>query len=279
MSERRHRAAFEQAHAAVTLGPSRQPLPAEFRPVRDEPSGRRPCASNSPEHYNHPTGGAHRRPRFRRETKAEGRSRTCSGSPSFLQYRPLAVPKLSSMSRPRRRCPRPPGITFTSASRPRRPTTDLLCCCGSAARYWPLEGKWFAAALTPRTKETLSDSTLSDSTLSDSTISIRHSYRSLRRLSLVFNAISIIRRIASDRDGWSGCCLAHSSTRAVSAGGIRKAVTGSCPVAGRPPRRFCFTFCLTAIWGLCNTFWQADGEGATSPPALTQATEMSHGPG
>jgi hypothetical protein len=83
--------------------------------------------------------------------------------------------------------------------------------------------------------------------LSNSTIS-RHSYRSLRRFSLIFNAISIIRRIASDRDGWSGCCLAHSSTRAVSAGGIRKAVTGSCPVAGRPPRRFCFTFCLTAIW-------------------------------
>jgi hypothetical protein len=37
MSERRHRAAFEHAHAAMALGPSRQPLPAEFRPVRDEP--------------------------------------------------------------------------------------------------------------------------------------------------------------------------------------------------------------------------------------------------
>jgi hypothetical protein len=78
-------------------------------------------------------------------------------------------------------------------------------------------------------------------------ISIRHSHRSLRRFSLIFNAISIIRRIASDRDGWSGCSLAHSSTRAVRVGGIRKAVTGSCPVAGRPPRRFCFTFCLTGI--------------------------------
>jgi hypothetical protein len=67
-----------------------------------------------------------------------------------------------------------------------------------------------------------------------STISIRHSHGSLRRFSLIFNVISIIRRIASDRDGWSGCCLAHSSTRAVSAGGMRKAMTGSCPVAGRP---------------------------------------------
>jgi hypothetical protein len=35
MSERRHGPAFE--HAAVALGPLRQPLPAEFRPVRDEP--------------------------------------------------------------------------------------------------------------------------------------------------------------------------------------------------------------------------------------------------
>jgi hypothetical protein len=106
-----------------------------------------------------------------------------------------------------------------------------------------LEGKWFAAALTPRTKgDALQLYDLHSTFLSF----IVH--RSLRRLSLIFNAISIIRRIASDRDGWSGCCLAHSSTRAVSAGGIRKAVTGSCPVAGRPPRRFCFTFCLTAIW-------------------------------
>src|SRR5215469_8126022 len=37
MSERRHRAAFEQAHATVTLGPSRQTLPAEFRPPAESP--------------------------------------------------------------------------------------------------------------------------------------------------------------------------------------------------------------------------------------------------
>jgi hypothetical protein len=90
------------------------------------------------------------------ETKAEGRLRTCSGSPSFLRYRPLAVPKLSSISRPRRTCPRPPGITFTSASRPRRrrrhATTDLLCCLAAQRGIGRLEGKWFAAALTPRTK-------------------------------------------------------------------------------------------------------------------------------
>jgi NAD(P)-dependent dehydrogenase (short-subunit alcohol dehydrogenase family) len=109
------------------------------------------------------------------------------------------------------------------------------------------------------------------------TISIRYSYR-LRRFSLI-NAISIIRRIASDRDGWSGCCFAHSSTRAVSAGGIRKAVTGSCPVAGRPPRRFCFTFCLTVIWVCVIHFGRPMARVATSPPALTQAAEMSHGPG
>jgi NAD(P)-dependent dehydrogenase (short-subunit alcohol dehydrogenase family) len=109
------------------------------------------------------------------------------------------------------------------------------------------------------------------------TISIRYSYR-LRRFSLI-NAISIIRRIASDRDGWSGCCFAHSSTRAVSAGGIRKAVTGSCPVAGLPPRRFCFTFCLTVIWVCVIHFGRPMARLATSPPALTQATEMSHGPG
>src|SRR6516162_7683030 len=40
MSERRHRAALEQAHAAVTLGPSRHPLPAEFRPPAQPPRDR-----------------------------------------------------------------------------------------------------------------------------------------------------------------------------------------------------------------------------------------------
>jgi len=34
----------------------------------------------------------------------------------------------------------------------RHATPDLFGCCGSVARHCRLEGKWFAAALTPRTK-------------------------------------------------------------------------------------------------------------------------------
>src|SRR5215813_12686638 len=85
--------------------------------------------------------------------------------------------------------------------------------------------------------------------------------------------------MASDREGWSGCCFAHSSTRVASARGIRSAVTGSWPVAGRPPRRFCFTFCLTAIWVCVIHFGRPVAKGDTSPPALTQATEVTHGSG
>jgi hypothetical protein len=74
-------------------------------------------------------------------TKAGARLRTGSGSQSFLRYLPLKVRKQSCTSRPRRTWPRPRGSTFTSASQPRRrrrhATTDLLCYCGSAARYWP----------------------------------------------------------------------------------------------------------------------------------------------
>jgi hypothetical protein len=40
-----------------------------------------------------------------------------------------------------------------------------------------------------------------------------------------------------------------------------------------------FYILLDGHLSMCNTFWQADGEAATSPPALTRATEMSHGPG
>src|SRR5260370_41102633 len=40
MPERRHRTAFEQAHAAVALGPLRQSLPAEFRPPAEPPCHR-----------------------------------------------------------------------------------------------------------------------------------------------------------------------------------------------------------------------------------------------
>jgi retinol dehydrogenase 12 len=57
----------------------------------------------------------------------------------FLRYHLLRVRKQSSITRPRRTWPRPRGNTITSASRPwrRHGTTDLLCCCGSAARHWP----------------------------------------------------------------------------------------------------------------------------------------------
>jgi len=58
-----------------------------------------------------------------------------------LPYRLPKVPRQSSISRPRRTWIRRRGNTSTSVSRPRRrrrhATTDLLRCCGSAARYWP----------------------------------------------------------------------------------------------------------------------------------------------
>ena|SRR5215475_3985400 len=46
------------------------------------------------------------------KTKAKGRFAHVLGSPSFLRYRPLAVPKLSSISRPRRTCPTTTGHYF-----------------------------------------------------------------------------------------------------------------------------------------------------------------------
>src|SRR5262245_35016621 len=55
MSERRHGAALEQAHAAMTLGPSRQPLPAEFRPPAQPPCDRRKALL---EHAPRPSVGA-----------------------------------------------------------------------------------------------------------------------------------------------------------------------------------------------------------------------------
>src|SRR5262249_2538917 len=40
LPEGRHRAAFDEAHAAVTFGPARQPIPAEFRPPAEPPRER-----------------------------------------------------------------------------------------------------------------------------------------------------------------------------------------------------------------------------------------------
>jgi NADP-dependent 3-hydroxy acid dehydrogenase YdfG len=74
--------------------------------------------------------------------KARARLRTYSGSPSFSRYRLLRVRKLSSILPPRRTWPRARGNTISSAGRPRRrrrhATINLLCRCGSVARYWPV---------------------------------------------------------------------------------------------------------------------------------------------
>jgi len=53
-------------------------------------------------------------------------------------------------------------------------------------------------------------------------------------LALAASANSIKRRIASERDGLSFCCLAQLSIADLSAGGSRSASMGSRPVAGRP---------------------------------------------
>jgi len=53
-------------------------------------------------------------------------------------------------------------------------------------------------------------------------------------LALQASANSIRRRIASEREGLSFCCLAQASILDVRLGGRRTARTGSRPVAGRP---------------------------------------------
>jgi hypothetical protein len=93
---------------------------------------------------------------------------------------------------------------------------------------------------------------------------------------LIANATSISRRIASDRDGLSFCCLAQRSMSDLNAGGSRSASTGLSPVRGRP--RF---FRNTGIDFLMFLYY-VKGEPVESwnfPPALTQATEVSHGSG
>ena len=55
-----------------------------------------------------------------------------------------------------------------------------------------------------------------------------------RNFALGESATVTRRRIASERDGLSGCCLAQSSICDLSTGDNLTAVTGSCPVAGRP---------------------------------------------
>jgi hypothetical protein len=61
-------------------------------------------------------------------------------------------------------------------------------------------------------------------------------------LDFLFSANSIRRRIASEREGLSSCCLAQFSTANLMAGASRKVRTGSRPVAGRPGGLFGVTF-------------------------------------
>jgi hypothetical protein len=95
-------------------------------------------------------------------------------------------------------------------------------------------------------------------------------------LTLIFSAISISRRIASEREGLSFCCLAQLSISDLSAAESRSAETGVSPVRGRP--RF---FRTTGIDFRILLYYVKGKpvESGNFPPALTQATEVSHGPG
>jgi hypothetical protein len=112
---------------------------------------------------------------------------------------------------------------------------------------------------------------------------IRHqqpkTYLPLRFFDLAASANSIRRRIASDREGLSFCCLAQLSMASRVLGGRRTVKTGSWPVAGRP--RF---FGVTVIDSLAISVLREKGASEPMgsfnfPPALTQATEVTHGPG
>jgi hypothetical protein len=105
---------------------------------------------------------------------------------------------------------------------------------------------------------------------------IYFSPRLLCRFDLAFSANSTSWRIASEREGLCGCCFAQASMADLSAGESRIADTGSCPVAGRP--RFFRTtgIDLVAIIVLRKS---EPVRSANFSPALTQATEVSHGPG
>jgi hypothetical protein len=66
--------------------------------------------------------------------------------------------------------------------------------------------------------------------------------RLLCRFDLALSANSTSWRIASEREGLSGCCFAQVSIADLSAGERRIADTGSLPVAGRPLFLFGSTF-------------------------------------
>ena len=96
------------------------------------------------------------------------------------------------------------------------------------------------------------------------------------RFDLALSANSTSWRIASEREGLSGCCFAQFSISNLSARESRIADTGSCPVAGRP--RF---FRTTGIDFLAIIVLRKSEpvRSANFSPALTQATEVTHGSG
>jgi hypothetical protein len=103
-------------------------------------------------------------------------------------------------------------------------------------------------------------------------------YPSARRVRFSFSAISTSRRSASERDGASGCLSAHASTSSFSAGESRIGIVS--PYL-RPAGRPLFLCTLFSCFGMIFRVhrMQAGDKAATSPPALTQATEVTHGPG
>jgi hypothetical protein len=80
---------------------------------------------------------------------------------------------------------------------------------------------------------------------------IYFSPRLLCRFDLAISANSTSWRIASEREGLSGCCFAQVSIADLSAGESRIAETGSLPVAGRPRFLFGSTFFVDMV----SIFW------------------------
>ena len=91
-------------------------------------------------------------------------------------------------------------------------------------------------------------------------------------LALVANALSIRRRIASDREGLSFCCLAQFSMANRVLGGSCTVRTGSCPVAGRP--RF---FGVTVIDFLAISVLRKNVQRADGKLQLPTGPNPSHG--
>ena len=97
-----------------------------------------------------------------------------------------------------------------------------------------------------------------------------------------FRPILTSRRSASDRDGVSGCLPAHASISSLSAGESRIGIVSPKLRPADRPLFLCTLFsCFAMIFRVHEIVhkMQAGDKAATSPPALTQATEVSHGSG